>query len=274
MKINMLSKNYCVYIHTNLINNKKYIGITCQKPIYRWGNNGNNYKHQPKFYHAIEKYGWNNFSHGVLFENLTESEAREKEASLIDKFNSVKDGYNCSIFSEEVYTKKVKCIETEEIFISVSAAAKSYNKDASTLSHHLNGDFDNAWGLHWIFINDEKTNLKAKKKLEEKKNKNLNRDLNFIKLYQEGKTIREISNLTGSARETISSALKKNGISFRSNKKEVLMLHPETKEELKKFNTLTEACNWLKISENNMGRLSSACKEEKLFKGYYWKFFN
>ena len=50
--------NYCVYMHVNKINNKKYIGITKQKtPESRWGANGVNYKGSPHFYAAIKKYG-------------------------------------------------------------------------------------------------------------------------------------------------------------------------------------------------------------------------
>lgn len=268
----MLSKSYCVYKHTNLINHKSYIGITCQKLSHRWGHEGHNYNHQPKFFNAIQKYGWDNFSHEVLYDNLTKEEATELEAKMIDKYKSVENGYNCSIFSEKIYTKKVKCLETEEEFISIASAAKKYQKEVTTLSHHLNGDFTNAWGLHWIFIEDEETNIKAQNKIKQKVNKNLERNQNFIKLYKEGKTIREISSLTGSARDTISKVLKENGISFRTNKKKVIALDKETKEEILEFSTLTDACKWLGVSESNLGRLSAACKENKLFKGYYWIF--
>ena len=48
--------NFYVYIHTNKINNKKYIGITCQNPSKRW-RNGNGYKNG-YFAKAIKKYGW------------------------------------------------------------------------------------------------------------------------------------------------------------------------------------------------------------------------
>lgn len=37
------NSTYCVYIHTNKINGKKYVGQTCQKPEYRWGKNGIDY---------------------------------------------------------------------------------------------------------------------------------------------------------------------------------------------------------------------------------------
>lgn len=61
----MFEKPYCVYIHTNKINKKSYIGITCQKPEHRWGCNGNGYAECPHFWRAIQKYGWDNFDHKI-----------------------------------------------------------------------------------------------------------------------------------------------------------------------------------------------------------------
>jgi hypothetical protein len=86
--------DYKVYMHKNKINNKVYIGITKQKPQYRW-NDGNGYKTQ-LFYKAILKYGWDNFEHYILFEHLTKQEAEYKEIQLIKKYNSHcgKYGYN------------------------------------------------------------------------------------------------------------------------------------------------------------------------------------
>lgn len=86
---------YCVYKHTNLINNKVYIGQTCQKPEYRWGSKGQNYK-SGHFRSAIDKYGWNNFSHEILYDDLTSEEANRLETELIIKYNSDNPeyGYN------------------------------------------------------------------------------------------------------------------------------------------------------------------------------------
>ena len=78
-----------------LLLNKKYIGITRQKNILdRWKTNGSGYKNQNKFYNAIQKYGWENFSHEILSENLTEEEACQKEKELIIEFDSITNGYN------------------------------------------------------------------------------------------------------------------------------------------------------------------------------------
>ena len=67
-----------------------------QKPEQRWGNNGCNYKSSPHFYSAIQKYGWDNFEHNILFQNLTKEEACLKEQELIKHYNSMdRDfGYN------------------------------------------------------------------------------------------------------------------------------------------------------------------------------------
>ena len=57
------------------INDKCYIGITCQsKPERRW-QNGLGYKTQ-FFYRAIEKYGWDGFNHIILHKGLSENQAK------------------------------------------------------------------------------------------------------------------------------------------------------------------------------------------------------
>lgn len=85
---------YFVYIHI-FPNNKKYIGITSQTTQRRW-RNGKGYKSQKMLTRAINKYGWDNIEHIVLFKNLTQEEAEQKEIELIDKYktNVRKYGYN------------------------------------------------------------------------------------------------------------------------------------------------------------------------------------
>lgn len=91
----MVEKKWRVYMHTNKINGKKYIGMTSLNTKIRWGLSGQGYKTQ-YFKRAIDKYGWDNFEHEVLFNNLEEKVAKEKEIELIKKYKT-KDrrfGYN------------------------------------------------------------------------------------------------------------------------------------------------------------------------------------
>lgn len=96
MTLEEVKKEYTVYMHKNKINNKVYIGMTKQKVNSRW-RKGKGYK-EGKFKNAIDKYGWDNFEHIVLFENLSKEEACNKEIELIKKYNSSnrKYGYNIS----------------------------------------------------------------------------------------------------------------------------------------------------------------------------------
>ena len=94
-----MSNEYIVYKHTNILNNKVYVGITSQNPYYnRWRKDGIGYRECPFFYRAIQKYGWGNFKHEVLFKNLTQQEAEQKEIELIKQYksNNPKFGYNIS----------------------------------------------------------------------------------------------------------------------------------------------------------------------------------
>lgn len=92
-----MENNFYVYKHTNKVNNKVYIGITSKSdPTTRWGTDGKGYGKSTRFATAIKKYGWDNFSHEILFEGLTKDEAVAKEQELIAlyKSNDRKYGYN------------------------------------------------------------------------------------------------------------------------------------------------------------------------------------
>lgn len=83
-----------VYIHTSP-SGKRYVGITSQKPEQRW-RNGNGYRNNEYFFRAIEKYGWHNFAHEILYTGLSEDDANRMEEKLINDYDltNPKNGYN------------------------------------------------------------------------------------------------------------------------------------------------------------------------------------
>ncbi len=85
---------YIIYCHRNKINNKAYIGQT--KNIKdRWC--ASHYKGCRLFYYAIQKYGWDNFQHIILKDNiLTIEQANYWEHFYIQLFNTINHqiGYN------------------------------------------------------------------------------------------------------------------------------------------------------------------------------------
>lgn len=87
--------DYCVYMHENRINGKRYIGITSDKPENRW-QNGHGYYKNKHFCDAIKKYGWDSFRHSILFSGLTKDQACFIERRLIKEYNTQdkRFGYN------------------------------------------------------------------------------------------------------------------------------------------------------------------------------------
>lgn len=86
--------NYTVYKHTSP-SGKAYLGITRDKLQHRW-RGGHGYINNAHFFRAIQRYGWQNFRHEVLFTGLAEAEAIEKEQELIALYDSTNPakGYN------------------------------------------------------------------------------------------------------------------------------------------------------------------------------------
>lgn len=102
-------RKWIVYKHTSP-SNKSYIGSTYQPLEDRSGRDGIGYKQNTEFYNDIQKYGWENFKHEILIENLENSLiARYYEDYFMMKFDTVNNGYNREYNSPtRLYTVKKK----------------------------------------------------------------------------------------------------------------------------------------------------------------------
>ena len=131
--------DYYVYLHTvnktvsGYTYKKYYVGIT-NDIDRRWQSDGSQYKGQA-FYKAIEKYGWNNIKHTILYKNLTKEEAMQKEKEMIIKYRSrLGDrGYNATDGGENVAEKRrnatnIFCLDNNTFYHSNIIAEKYTNE--------------------------------------------------------------------------------------------------------------------------------------------------
>lgn len=104
--------NYLVYVHTNKINGKKYVGQS-SNIVERWRNGGKNYFSSIKFFRAIQKYGWENS--GFTFTNQEEHKSiivinrPDSAEEFIDTYNHEKNHVEmhiCKEFGIDPYSEK------------------------------------------------------------------------------------------------------------------------------------------------------------------------
>lgn len=125
------SKNiYSVYIHTNKINGRKYVGITRKKPHERWRKGGAGYCSNIPFWKDIQRFGWDEgFDHEVVATGLTAYDAAKMEIELIQKYNSFKKGYNRSLGGEGMEGYKVGAPIRERMSPDVYAEWSAKNSE-------------------------------------------------------------------------------------------------------------------------------------------------
>lgn len=179
---------YKIYCHTNKINGKKYIGQTNQSLKDRWGENGKRYKGQV-FYLAIKKYGWDNFEHELLFDNLSQEEANQKEIELIKLYNTTDKNYGYNITEgghsntlteaqkekrrqlnyqmwedgtfKAIINTPVYCVELNKDFESALDAERKTGIDNSTIQKTCKkqrsyaGLSPTGQPLHWLYLNEK-----------------------------------------------------------------------------------------------------------------------
>lgn len=106
-----MNQFWLIYCHKNKINNKCYIGLThhTKNPNKRW-RNGSAYlsDHHKIFAGAILKYGWDNFEHIILEDNIpTLEEANLREKYWIEQYRTYVGfedscGYNATLGGDGV----------------------------------------------------------------------------------------------------------------------------------------------------------------------------
>lgn len=115
-----------VYILTNKINGKQYIGQSWDI-TYRWSSHKSE-KRYPTFplYRAIKKYGWDNFEKEILVIVGNQEDMDRYECLLIESMNTMTpSGYNCKDGGGGKRT-------SEETKAKLSAAAKGKPKSPET----------------------------------------------------------------------------------------------------------------------------------------------
>ena len=133
----MPQSDYKVYVHTNKENGKRYVGITSKlKPEHRW-NSGRGYQENPHFFAAIQKYGWDNFEHEILFDGMTEDEAKQKEIELIREWKTQDTRYGYNMTSGGDGTPDYH--PSEETRKKLSEARKKENLSEETLRRRSEG---------------------------------------------------------------------------------------------------------------------------------------
>lgn len=244
MEINQ-EKKWCIYKHTNKINGKVYIGQTCLTLEER-SNKGKNYKNCTYFYNAIQKYGWDNFEHEILEENLTLKEANnleEKYISLYDSTNPTK-GYNLrSGGQNSTHSDETK----EKLKILFSGENNPNWKGATTTEESRKKMSESHKG----------------KKLSESHKNNISK----------GNIGRKFSKET---REKISKAVsgEKNGMYGKHHTEETILLKSKPVicvETNTVYKSATEAAKKLNLHQ---GSITNCClKRQHTTGGYHWKYY-
>lgn len=262
MSSQLSTNDYKVYKHT-CPNGKVYIGITHQNPLTRWAG-GFGYETQTYFWRAIVKYGWINIQHEILYDNLSEEEAKEIEVRLIKEYNSqdINCGYNIMPGGDVHYAMEKEIKEK----ISKSKTGKKWSERRRVahleyVEHHqgrtvykydkkgtLLATFNNvskAAGDANLPIETLRTRLKSNKRLD-----------SFEFYYSYGK-------------------FEDMGIPYTNGAyvKAAVDMYDMSMNFIRTFDSTAEANRFL--GHKGSGHISDVCKGKRLsFKGYIWRYHN
>lgn len=159
----------CIYMIKNSVTQDFYIGQT--KNIQRRHQYSRNYKNCTKLFEDIKKYGWENFEKTVV-ELCPVDKLDEKELHYI---TTLSPHYNLRGGDDDLWKvaevskermreakladtrlkrQRVLCVETGEVFNSITAAAEKVGTTKISLSRACRGIYKSAKGFTWEYIEE------------------------------------------------------------------------------------------------------------------------
>jgi len=246
--------NICsIYLLTNTVNGKVYIGQTWLSLSKRSGKNGSNYNNSIYLYNAIKKYGMDKFEYQILVQCLDQEAADYLEDYFMEKYNSrnvhvgynIKKGGSAGKHSEETKAKISETLKNKEwspeaLFNRAEAGRQWKGKkrepqSEEVIQHHV--EAMKKWhaehehpmlGKHMseeakIKISaankGKKLSDEHKEKLLEAHKMDIDKEQAIINLYQNGETIENIETQLNTKRSSIYRVLFRNNIPAKRDHK-------------------------------------------------------
>jgi group I intron endonuclease len=158
-----------IYLLTNKINGKVYIGQTWLSLKERAGKEGHHYKECIYLYNAIEKYGWSNFEYKILAIEFSQTNANDTEDFFIEEYNSrntnlgynIRGGGSTGRLSEETKQKLsiLNSGENNYFFGKTHSEEAKQAISENTKNNHENGLYANKNEKQKKFTDDEEKEI-------------------------------------------------------------------------------------------------------------------
>lgn len=248
---------YKVYAHV-FPNDKVYVGITSQTLEKRWRNGKGYSRTQPLMRKAINKYGWNNIRHVLLYDNLSKECAEDIEEHFIKdlKLFSTDYGYNTTMGGNaNVPTEETKKLMSQKV--QEKWEDDSYREKA----------------IH--SMKNKKRSPEARKNISKAQRERFKDEEQRRRISEAQKGKKR----TEQAKKKTSETLKK-FYSVEENRikhKEDMMIRNQCQckpvlciELNRKFESIKDASEWVGLCHQNL----SACLQgkRKTYGGYHWKY--
>lgn len=253
----MSNTRYCVYMHRNKINNKRYFGQTkhVDNPEKRWGINGEGYIGNSFFTNSINKYGWDNFEHIILFKDLTKEEADILEDLCIRIYNTIDRNFGYNLRHGGSHGE-----HSEESKKKISDSLKKLYNEGFT--HPMQGKH-----------HSEEAKKKDSESIKQKwKDKNYREKVinswNYNKHFSE-ETKQKLSESYKKYREKHPESITKCVKAMNESRKHTIDMYDLENNYIQTFESIAEACK-LGFSSS---KISLCCSgKRKTHKGYIWKY--